>query len=83
MRRMSLSSLTVLSLLSLSTPALADAPTQEGTGVAVFTARLVAQAQETPPAIIERLQAWASAQRALPKSGLGKALCTCATGGRG
>lgn len=51
MRRLSLSSLAVLTLLSLSTPALAELPS-DTTGAGSVTARLVAQAQSTPPTVV-------------------------------
>lgn len=44
-------SLAVLSLLSLSAPALADAATSDSTGAATVTAQLVSQAQATPPQV--------------------------------
>lgn len=51
MRRLSLSSLAVLTLLSLSTPALAELP-PETTGAGSVTAHLVSHAQSTPPAVV-------------------------------
>ncbi len=48
MRRLSLSSLAVLSLLSLSTPVLADTSPPSSTGADTVTAHLVQQAQATP-----------------------------------
>ncbi|MCY1080283.1 hypothetical protein [Archangium lansingense] len=49
MRRLSLSSLAVLTLLALSTPALAEP--SDNTGAGSVTAHLVAQAQEAAPAV--------------------------------
>lgn len=51
MRRLSLSSLAVLTLLSLSTPALAEPPAYT-TGAGSVTARLVSQAQSTAPKVV-------------------------------
>jgi hypothetical protein len=51
MRRLSLSSLAVLTLLSLSTPALAEQHSGP-TGAGAVTAHLVAQAQSTAPKVV-------------------------------
>lgn len=50
MRRLPLS-LAVVSMLSLSTPALAEQPAQDSTGATSVTAHLVAQAQATAPTV--------------------------------
>ncbi|PTL79103.1 hypothetical protein [Vitiosangium sp. GDMCC 1.1324] len=56
MSRLSLSSLAVLTLLSLSSPALADTSPPASTGAATVTAHLVQQAQATPPAVLKALE---------------------------
>ncbi|QRK06062.1 hypothetical protein JQX13_38955 [Archangium violaceum] len=71
MRRLSLSSLAVLSLLSLSTPVLADTSSPSSTGADTVTAHLVQQAQATPRTVAPPAPQVVAGDEAPPSSEVG------------